>query len=61
MTNGSLRLKRRCIVPGCTHRVGHSFMCKPCWRLVPEKEQAGVWAAVFAAATAVIAAIEAGT
>ena len=54
MTNAALRLTWRCKVPRCGHRArwGSPF-CGPCWRAIPEKEKAGVWAAILTAGAAV--------
>jgi hypothetical protein len=59
MMTGSLRLTRHC--PSCRrHRVGKgTFICRPCWHVVPEKEKAAVWAAVLAAVAAASEALEA--
>ena len=54
MTTGALRLTWRCKVPRCGHRArwGSPF-CAPCWRAIPEREKAGVWAAILTAAAAI--------
>jgi hypothetical protein len=59
---------RPCLVPGCGHRAAEfSFVCRPCWHLVPERlqeamrqaRQAGDIACLLRAAFAAVAAVSA--